>query len=323
MVLAVLSHRDLVPAISLPDPRVRRNASSLAFDFTWSSTRSMLKHRIHSTLINFGRPSPVSDLFGVKEQKLLGELDFPEPWRGQRRRVARADRRSHRPDRPRQPAPASRPRRPPLRPATHERPGDRLGVGLHDRRRDRRDRALRLAGQAHRLYGPLPPRGGQSSLGKGRGYRSDQEGGYYDQLVKVDFRKAARTGTSPGHSKRAYTKVRARVHRPRRPLRGMVQLERQPEHLRNRLWGQSRPATVARLAIGRCECCSEGPPIMWHCELRLHPRSDQRPAREVQGRSPAPPGSGFTASAQAIVKASPATRMSDYRCRFSGGRRPT
>ena len=33
-VLAVLSQRDLVPAISLPDPRVRRSASSPAFACT-------------------------------------------------------------------------------------------------------------------------------------------------------------------------------------------------------------------------------------------------------------------------------------------------
>ena len=42
----------------------------------------MLKQRIHSTLINFGRPCPVTDLFGVEGRKLLGRLDVPEPWRG-------------------------------------------------------------------------------------------------------------------------------------------------------------------------------------------------------------------------------------------------
>ena len=44
--------------------------------------RSMLKHRIHSTLINFGRPCPVTDLFGVEGMELLGRLELPEPWRG-------------------------------------------------------------------------------------------------------------------------------------------------------------------------------------------------------------------------------------------------
>jgi transposase len=42
----------------------------------------MLKHRIHSTLINFGRPCPVSDLFGVEGRELLARLELPEPWRG-------------------------------------------------------------------------------------------------------------------------------------------------------------------------------------------------------------------------------------------------
>ena len=39
-VLAVLSQRDLVPAIWLPDPRVRRSASSPASASTWSSTEA-------------------------------------------------------------------------------------------------------------------------------------------------------------------------------------------------------------------------------------------------------------------------------------------
>jgi transposase len=37
-VLAVLSHRDLVPATWLPDPRVREDASSQGSGFTSSST---------------------------------------------------------------------------------------------------------------------------------------------------------------------------------------------------------------------------------------------------------------------------------------------
>ncbi len=41
----------------------------------------MLKNRIHSTLINFGRPCPVTDLFGREGRKLLERLDVPEPWR--------------------------------------------------------------------------------------------------------------------------------------------------------------------------------------------------------------------------------------------------
>ena len=43
--------------------------------------RSMLKHRIHATLISFGHPCPVTDLFGVAGRELLGRLDVPQPWR--------------------------------------------------------------------------------------------------------------------------------------------------------------------------------------------------------------------------------------------------
>ncbi len=41
-----------------------------------------MKNRIHSTLINFGKPCPVSDLFGVEGRGLLARLQLPEPWRG-------------------------------------------------------------------------------------------------------------------------------------------------------------------------------------------------------------------------------------------------
>jgi transposase len=81
-VLAVLSHRDLVPAIWLPDPRVRRERELARFRLHLVKHRSQLKHRIHSTLINFGCPCPVTDLFGVEGRKLLCRLDVPEPWRG-------------------------------------------------------------------------------------------------------------------------------------------------------------------------------------------------------------------------------------------------
>ena len=82
MVLAVLSHRDLVPAIWLPDPSVREERELARFRLHLIKHRSMLKHRVHSTLINFGRPCPVTDLFGVEGRKLLARLDVPEPWRG-------------------------------------------------------------------------------------------------------------------------------------------------------------------------------------------------------------------------------------------------
>ncbi len=82
MVLAVLSQRDLVPAIWLPDPRVREERELARFRLHLVKHRSMLKHRVHSTLVNFGRPCPVTDLFGVEGRELLARLDVPEPWRG-------------------------------------------------------------------------------------------------------------------------------------------------------------------------------------------------------------------------------------------------
>jgi transposase len=81
-VLSVLSHRDLVPAIWLPDPRVRRERELARFRVHLLRHRSMLKNRIHSALINWGKPCPVSDLFGVAGRQLLDELEIPQPWRG-------------------------------------------------------------------------------------------------------------------------------------------------------------------------------------------------------------------------------------------------
>jgi transposase len=81
-VLATLSQRDLVPAIWLPDPRIREERELARFRLHLVKHRSMLKHRIHSSLINFGKPCPVTDLFGVEGRKLLERLEIPEPWRG-------------------------------------------------------------------------------------------------------------------------------------------------------------------------------------------------------------------------------------------------
>ena len=82
MVLAVLSHRDLVPAIWLPDPRIREERELARFRLHLVKHKSALKNRIHSTLINFGRPCPVTDLFGAEGRRLLARLEVPEPWRG-------------------------------------------------------------------------------------------------------------------------------------------------------------------------------------------------------------------------------------------------
>jgi transposase len=81
-VLATLSQRDLVPAIWLPDPRVREERELARFRLHLVKHKSALKNRIHSTLINFGKPCPVTDLFGVEGRELLARLQVPEPWRG-------------------------------------------------------------------------------------------------------------------------------------------------------------------------------------------------------------------------------------------------
>jgi transposase len=80
-VLAVLSHRDLVPAIWLPDPRIRREREQARFRMHLVKHKSMLKNRIHSTMITFEHSCPVTDLFGVAGRELLDRLEIPEPWR--------------------------------------------------------------------------------------------------------------------------------------------------------------------------------------------------------------------------------------------------
>ena len=80
-VLTLLSQRDLVPEIWLPDPSIRRERELARFRLHLVKHRSMLKYRIHATLITFGHPCPVSDLFGVAGRELLDRLAIPQPWR--------------------------------------------------------------------------------------------------------------------------------------------------------------------------------------------------------------------------------------------------
>ena len=71
-----------MPAIWLPDPRVREERELARFRLHLVKHKSALKCRIHSTLVNFGKPCPVTDLFGVEGRELLARLEVPEPWRG-------------------------------------------------------------------------------------------------------------------------------------------------------------------------------------------------------------------------------------------------
>jgi transposase len=80
-VLAQLSWRDLVPAIWLPDPSIRRERELARFRLHLVRHRTTLKNRIHATLMTFGHPCPVSDLFGHAGRELLDRFQIPDPWR--------------------------------------------------------------------------------------------------------------------------------------------------------------------------------------------------------------------------------------------------
>jgi transposase len=79
-VLAELARRDLVPAIWLPDPRVRAERERARWRLHLVRHRSSLKQRVHAVLLTHGKPCPVSDLFGVRGRQLLSRLGLPEPW---------------------------------------------------------------------------------------------------------------------------------------------------------------------------------------------------------------------------------------------------
>jgi len=81
-VLAELARRDLVPAIWLPDPRVRAERERARWRLHLVRHRSSLKQRVHAVLLTHGKPCPVSDLFGMRGRQLLARLGLPEPWQG-------------------------------------------------------------------------------------------------------------------------------------------------------------------------------------------------------------------------------------------------
>jgi transposase len=81
-VLAELSLRELVPAIWLPTPELRREREISRFRLHLVKHRSTLKNRVHSTLFAFGYQVPMADLFGLGGRRLLARLELPQPWRG-------------------------------------------------------------------------------------------------------------------------------------------------------------------------------------------------------------------------------------------------
>jgi transposase len=80
-VLAPLSLHDLVPAIWLPDPAVRRERELARFRLHLVGHRTSLRNRIHGTLITFGKPWPVTDLVGHAGRDCSTASQIPDPWR--------------------------------------------------------------------------------------------------------------------------------------------------------------------------------------------------------------------------------------------------
>jgi transposase len=80
-VLAELARRDLIPEVWLPDPAVRQERERARFRLHLVKHRTMLKNRIHQTLIAHGHPRPSVGLYTQKGRALLAQLELPEPWR--------------------------------------------------------------------------------------------------------------------------------------------------------------------------------------------------------------------------------------------------
>ena len=157
-VLAELSRRELVPAIWLPDPAVRAERERARFRLYLVRRRAALKQRIHQTLVSFGHPCPVSDLFGVAGRKLLDRLALPEPWQGtltaSLRLIDGFEREIDACERELRQLAAGHPYVPLLMSC----PGIAWVLALHDRGRDRRHRPLRLPKQVEWLHGTVPAR---------------------------------------------------------------------------------------------------------------------------------------------------------------------
>ena len=146
------------PRSGCPIRSVRREREQARFRMHLVKHRSMLKHRIHATLISFGHPCPVRDLFGVAGRELLDRLDVPQPWRGNvdasLHLIDDLDRQIDAINRELRRAGADHPYVPLLLTV----PGIGWVLGVHDRRRDRRHPPLRVTHQAVRLHRPVPAR---------------------------------------------------------------------------------------------------------------------------------------------------------------------
>jgi transposase len=78
-VLAELARRDLIPEVWLPDPAVRAERERARFRLHLVKHRTMLKNRIHQTLIAHGHPRSRVGLFTQQGRSLLDRLELPEP----------------------------------------------------------------------------------------------------------------------------------------------------------------------------------------------------------------------------------------------------
>ena len=81
-VLAELARRDLVPEVWLPHPEVRGERERARFRMHLVKHRTMLKNRIHQTLIAHGQARPTANLSTQKGRRLLAGLELLEPWQG-------------------------------------------------------------------------------------------------------------------------------------------------------------------------------------------------------------------------------------------------
>jgi transposase len=80
--LAELGRRDLVPEIWLADPETRRARELARFRLHLVRHRTMVKNRIHQTLITHGIAPLGSDAFVGRGRARLEQVLLPDPWQG-------------------------------------------------------------------------------------------------------------------------------------------------------------------------------------------------------------------------------------------------
>jgi transposase len=78
-VLAELARRDLIPEVWVPDPAVRAERERARFRMHLIKHRTMLKNRIHQTLIAHGHSRSNAGQFTKQGRARLASLDLLEP----------------------------------------------------------------------------------------------------------------------------------------------------------------------------------------------------------------------------------------------------